>query len=131
MGIDIEQITHKYLKVMHDQVTTKEKALLRGVQLDDIRGYALLWSMKESLSKVIRTGMTIDLSLLEVSTLSMKGIREFAGTFSRFGQYQAVSCYLGDYVVSITLPKQSTFDFCQARSLFWNLDEDRNACRSI
>jgi 4'-phosphopantetheinyl transferase EntD len=127
MGIDIEQVTEKHQEVMRNQLTTKEVELLRRFQLDDIRGYTLIWSIKESLSKVIRTGLTIDFSLLEVNALSVKNIGEYACTFSQFGQYQAVSCFLGDYVVSITLPKKSSVNFGQTMSFFWNLNENRNA----
>ncbi len=123
VGIDIEQVTNRNREVMRNQLTTKEEALLKGIRLDDTWGYTLLWSIKESLSKVIKTGMMIDFSLLEVNTLSVKGIREYVGTFSQFGQYQAISFSLGDYVVSITLPKRSIVDFRQARSLFSNLND--------
>lgn len=126
MGIDVEHVSDRHRKVMRDQLTTNEVTLLRNVQLDDIRGYTLLWSMKESLSKVIRTGMMIDFLLLEVNTFKAKGLREYAGTFSHFGQYQSVSYCFGDYMVSITLPRRSKVDFRQVGSLFWNLNEGRD-----
>ncbi|MEM0939173.1 MAG: 4'-phosphopantetheinyl transferase superfamily protein [Bacteroidota bacterium] len=125
MGIDLEKVQDKYKEVMLSQMTEREQLLLKNIQLNNAQGYAVLWSVKESLSKVLKTGMMIDFSLLEVDSIALKG-EAYTSTFTHFGQYKAISYSCGAYVVSITCPKKSLGNFCQVWQLFDTLHIDKN-----
>ncbi len=116
MGIDLEKMDSKHSHAMQSQLTNKESALLKDVCLDSILGYTILWSVKESLTKVIKTGMMMDFSLVEVDKIVV-GQRVFTSTFVHFGQYKTISCPCEDHVISITLPKKSEVDHHQIEYL--------------
>ena len=109
MGIDLEKVNDKHNHVIQGQLTDKERFLLKDAHLDNARGYTILWSVKESLTKVIKTGMMMDFSLAEVDTIAVED-QLCTSTFVHFGQYKTISCPCGEYVVSITLPKRSHID---------------------
>lgn len=117
MGIDLEKIQPQNEDVMQSQLTENEQILLKDLHLNNAIGYAIIWSVKESLSKVIKTGMMLDFSLLEVANTTVEN-NGYISVFSHFGQYKAVSYCFGSYVVSITLPKKSKADFHQIWALF-------------
>ncbi len=125
MGIDIEKIESTNKRAMQSQITTKEKTLLKNINLNNLQGYASLWSVKESLSKVLKTGMMLDFSLLETKTIVQEnGL--LTSTFVYFGQYKAISYVLGKYVISITLPKNSEFSMHRVRQWFSFLNSTKD-----
>ncbi len=109
LGIDLERIDAKRSKTMAEQLSTKEKAIIRKAGLPKTIGYPISWTIKESLSKVLRTGLTLDFKFIELASIIRKG-NYYESTFVKFGQYKAVSYHFGEYVCSIVLPKFTTPD---------------------
>lgn len=112
IGIDVE----KRNRIVEFELTEDEQALGRDP--------LLLWTMKESLSKVLKTGLTVPLEILEVKEINEKqGM--FSSTFTHFFQYQTLSWLWPDYAFSITYPKntqimqsrKSSSDFFSSESL--------------
>jgi len=116
MGIDLEKISLSNLDVVSSQLTSKEKKLLENIPLSKIEGYTAIWSIKESLSKVLKTGMMINFELLEIDQISIKD-NIIENTFKNFKQYKALSFIKGGYVFSITLPRRTSVNLNQVWEL--------------
>jgi phosphopantetheinyl transferase len=116
MGVDIERISVDKEAVLASQVTAKEKQLLQHIPMDSLAGYTAIWSAKEALSKVLKTGMTVDFSLLEMSRITLKN-NILECEFRNFGQYKALAYISSPYAVAVVLPKRTTADF----SRVWQL----------
>ena len=62
--------------------------------------------MKEALSKILRTGMMLDVKFLAVEEI--KVLKDApACTFTHFGQYKAVARFKKPYVFSMALPRRT------------------------
>lgn len=112
LGIDIEKTDPEKMAVLEGFITAKDRQQLQGYGLTGITGYTLLWTVKESLSKVIRTGLTMDPGIMEVKSLEKTGIL-YTSTFSHWPQYKSISFFCGEYVCSITLARHTTPDLDQ------------------
>jgi phosphopantetheinyl transferase len=108
MAIDIEYIndTLNY-QTIKKQSTLKELELLNNVS-EHIK-YSLIWTIKEAMSKAIKTGLTTPFQLFEVTYFKKlnTSIFSFRSLMSNFSQYQIVSRLTEEYVMSIALPKNS------------------------
>lgn len=110
LGIDIEKVEPKIIETLDRQLTDKEKELLTKKNLFTDSGHTLLWTAKEALSKIFRTGLMMEFKTLEIDAITLQdGIYE--STYTNCGQYKAFSCILDDYVCSIVLPKNTTVNF--------------------
>lgn len=115
MAIDLEKIALDNTDTMLSVMAHQEYDLISLCSLDKSMGSTLIWTVKEALSKVLRTGLTLDFKILEISSLQKIG-SSYLSRFKNFPQYQAISHKVGDYMCSIVLPKNSSCDF----SFFWN-----------
>lgn len=106
LGIDVENINPDKLGTMKTMVSEKELALLSACKLSVLIGCTIIWSVKESLSKILKTGLTIDFKLLEIQSIEKSGVN-YISTFRYFSQYKAISGQAGLFVCSIALPKNS------------------------
>lgn len=109
LGLDIEKINDQRLEAIKSQLADEEKLLLEGYALPPITGFTLAWTIKEALSKVLRTGLTADFKILEIS--SIKGsAQEYTSTFRYYDQYKALSWHSDDYACSVILPRKTSTD---------------------
>lgn len=106
MGVDIERIDSERKETVLSQLTNKEKLLLQHKAKDDIIAFTAIFSIKEALSKILRTGMMLEFKFLEVAEIKIIH-QTIACTFTHFGQYKAVAYIKNDYVFSIALPKRT------------------------
>jgi phosphopantetheinyl transferase (holo-ACP synthase) len=104
LGIDIEKANKCINQEVEAVLTQCERDLSFRVPCSYRNFLLMIWTVKESLSKVLKTGLTVPMRILEV-----KNIEELEGycvsTFINFPQYSAVSFIVEDYVCSITFPK--------------------------
>jgi 4'-phosphopantetheinyl transferase len=104
MGIDIERISIKRKDVLNAQMTDEEKDLIKSFAYPEEIALTLLWTAKESLSKILKTGLTIPFNILEIYKLEVKE-NAVLGYFKNFPQYCVTSFVFNQYVCSITYPK--------------------------
>lgn len=114
MGVDIERVQEHEIDAILSQFTPKETKLIgrrskEHYAMDNYAMHLALFTAKEALSKVIRTGMTIDFKFLETDRLRLED-NVLEATFSRFPQYKSLSRIIGDYAVSIVLPGRTKVD---------------------
>jgi 4'-phosphopantetheinyl transferase len=108
LAVDIEKVDNKKTDTLKNHISVSEVSLIKQHGLSDAVGYTLLWSIKEALTKAIKTGLTADIKILEIASLNSTG-HEYLCTFRNFMQYKAYSFVIGMYVVSIVLPGKTDF----------------------
>ncbi|MCM3291530.1 4'-phosphopantetheinyl transferase superfamily protein [Paenibacillus sp. MER 180] len=110
MGIDLEIINDDdKLGIMERHMTALERGFVDRVNCSYPLLVTLLWTSKEALSKVLRTGLTVSMELLEIQeVMECNGI--IRCTYSQFPQYASNSYVLGHYVCTIVSPRNTEFD---------------------
>ena len=106
MGVDMERVDTKQTEAIEGQMTTQDIAFLQANQLYSKDGLTLLWSMKEALSKVLKTGFMIDFQLLEINSLEIQG-KQYIATFRHFPQYKALGYIHNGFTYAIVLPQRT------------------------
>lgn len=107
MGIDIETIDDEREAALRSQMTPAEIKRVQSA-ISGVAGLSLLWSMKEALSKALRTGLTVPFSLLEVTDIEPNELNGYTARFTNFGQYRAHAWLTSQVTVAIVLPKHTT-----------------------
>ena len=106
MAIDLEMIDLEKALSIKDQLSQHELNMCRKLEESRPLSYMRLWSMKEALSKVLKTGLSMEFKVLEFEALDSSGGR-VTGYFRNFMQYKAISWISEGYVWSMALPAQS------------------------
>ncbi len=105
LGLDLEEVTEQTRLTTEKELTAHEKMIASA--LFPLREHlVMLWTAKESLSKVLKTGLTLPLHLLEIKHIEAQKDC-FGCTFVNFFQYQCLSWVAGGYAFSITYPKNT------------------------
>lgn len=129
LGVDLETVQRKNLEALAGHMTERERELLRPLALSAATGLTMLWTMKEGLSKVLRTGLTMDFKILELHALEA-GESVIEGTYRNSIQYKALSFPSCEYVISLVLPKKTTpimEDFWNSCNAFHTIPEIHNS----
>lgn len=106
MGIDLQEIDAGRRGVIESQATDVEKDIIRSLSRPYDMLLTLLWTAKEALSKVLRTGMTSPFTIFELRTVEIQDDL-FIGRFRNFAQYKTVSFAMGHHVCSIVYPDKT------------------------
>ncbi|MCW3465830.1 4'-phosphopantetheinyl transferase family protein [Chitinophaga nivalis] len=106
-GIDIEFIDEEKASSIESLLTPHETTtLLPRFGLPVATGYTLLWTIKEAMSKIFRTGMMMEFSIYEVESLQPSG-QIWESTFTNCKQYKGISIVYPRYIISIVIPARS------------------------
>ncbi|SHO44493.1 MBL fold metallo-hydrolase [Anaerocolumna xylanovorans] len=105
-AIDIEAVVPKNGEIIHSQLTEDEKNFLVKFENEKAMMYTVLWTAKEAISKILKTGLTSELNLYEINEIQKEG-KIFRGTFKNFYQYEFIARRYGDCICTIALPKNA------------------------
>ena len=105
VGVDIEKVNIQRYHLLRKLISDSEKSILLEESESNIKMLTVMWSVKEALSKCIKTGFTIPMSFFEIKNLSHKN-EVFTGHFIHFIQYQYVAFEQDNYVIAIVYPSQ-------------------------
>ena len=106
LGVDIEKIGRNTFSGVEAELTQHEKELADSVNCSYESFLLMIWTIKESLSKVLRTGLTIPLSILEIKNIEVHN-GYFVSDFTNFFQYHSITFMAGEYIYSMTYPKKA------------------------
>jgi len=109
MAVDIERINGDRREAVQSQMTAAEQALVIGLAGRPEENLMLVWSAKEALSKVLRTGLMTPFTLYELENLVWDS-GCLLGTFRNFAQYRLIAFALRDLAFALVLPKKSELD---------------------
>lgn len=106
VGIDLEIIHVRSNRVAESQLTEHEKKMLYLNNLDPV----LLWTIKESLSKILMTGISTPFKIYEVDKLNFSS-NYIVSYFKNFLQYKAISIISDKYIFTLVCPKSLELHF--------------------
>lgn len=105
LGIDVESIDIEKKTVIATQISSQEKEILKACPTPSEISYIVVWSIKEALSKALRTGMMSPFDIYAIKDLTAKE-NHWVAEFKNFYQYRSISFLLGQFVCSIVYPKK-------------------------
>lgn len=110
MGIDIEKIDINKRTVFEGQITDHEQERIISLPISYDIGLTLLWTAKEALSKVLKTGLTTPFSIFEISNMESYDNYTIC-YFKYFAQYKTISFSVCNYICSIVYPLKTKVYF--------------------
>ena len=116
MGIDLEHINPGQHETILSQLSEREIGWLNHPSADRFQLASALWAAKESLSKVLRTGLMANIRVYDLAEFNLIESRVWEGLFENFAQYKARVWTWSNRVLSIALPKRSTLVFEESLS---------------
>ena len=117
MGVDVETVDQKQSETIREVLTPGELNKLGLIHRDVNKSLTLLWTMKEALSKVLKTGLMTPFHLYEIESVEHKDDVVICN-FINFPQYKALSWLSGNHAWSIVLPRKSTLDLAVIKRLY-------------
>lgn len=105
MGIDIESIrADKTSEIEEYFLTPHEMSLGKNLGYTNNIIITIIWTAKESLSKILKTGLTTSFKILEIQSLIYSEDGYFRCTFTNFYQYQTISIIHDDKIITMIYP---------------------------
>ena len=108
MGVDLERIDPGQHQTIVSQLSEFEIGWLKLRSAERLQLAAALWAAKESLSKILRTGLMADIRVYDLAEFNSIDSRVWEGSFENFAQYKTRIWIGSNHVLSIALPKRST-----------------------
>ncbi|VBB05771.1 Hypothetical protein LUCI_0982 [Lucifera butyrica] len=109
MGIDIEKIDSGK-KVFAKHLTAAEKRQMSVAPLSPETGLTLLWTVKEALAKVLKTGFMTPFEVFEISEIQFDNNCVIC-YYKNFTQYKAIAWVANQYICSIAQPLSTRISF--------------------
>lgn len=106
MGIDIQNVSKDYTSTIEGICTSRELDMIGNISLPYPTALTSLWTAKESLSKVLKTGFMSPVNLYELTDIFFKD-KHMTGMFTNFSQYKNYSWITERNVLSISYPRRT------------------------
>lgn len=107
-GVDVEKIRIHNYNTLDRILTDKERNMLQSNNIDKYSFVTSLWSIKEALSKCLKTGFTLSPEIMEVSDINLIEYNLYTGAFLNFGQYKYYCAIANGLTWSIVIPKKTS-----------------------
>lgn len=105
LGVDCQMINSEDdVSCIWELLTVNEKRLLSSCTLEYNIMIMVFWTIKESVTKAIRTGLTIPMNILEIVEVVYSGNKIIA-YMKNIPQYKTVTYIKDKLIISIALPK--------------------------
>lgn len=112
MGIDVEKIQKRRIQAIRRQLMPREIKLLPAGPTKELVFGTMFWSVKEALSKALRTGIIGYKERYEIKKADFDG-RCMTGSFRNFPQYRFWSWLIEkDTAAAVVFPKHLIFLDC-------------------
>lgn len=109
LGIDLERIHLDKNEVLEKQMTPAEIELVKTQPDLYETMLTLLWTAKEALSKVIKTGLMTPMKIYEINRIEHYG-NYYLSYYKNFGQYKTISFKIGNNICAIVHPLKTKLD---------------------
>lgn len=110
LGIDVEVIDPDYIGALKSQITADELPPVDTMRSEAER-YMRVWTVKESLSKILRCGLTSPFSTFCLSDGAMSDSAVFMGGFQNFHQYRFFSIASSHLAFAMVHPARTRLSF--------------------
>ena len=111
LSLDIEAIDAEKVPAMATQYLESERIEATNLGLDVPAASTLIWTAKESLSKMLCTGMMCPFTVFQLHSIIKLNDDEYQGLYKNFTQYKFHSWLDDNYILTITLPKWTDISF--------------------
>jgi 4'-phosphopantetheinyl transferase len=116
VAVDIERVRLSATNAVASHLSESEVALLADLNM--ACGHTLFWSVRESVSKMLKTGMMANPLFYQIKDVQPLFTDVFDVSFVHLFQYKAVCFVVDDYVVSVCFPKKSVWENWKEFHLF-------------
>ncbi len=122
MAIDVERIINgEHSRAIERESTESEIKLIKRLPFSYVAMLTILWTAKEALSKVLKTGMMTSFKIFEIDRIEINS--DYALCFYKnFAQYKTIAFFINDYICSIIYPMKTELNL-DFHSLKKNLSE--------
>ena len=110
MGLDVELIDVNRNKTIAQTLTKHETELHQALGGDATSAYVMMWTMKESVSKALRTGITTPLKIFEIKEIQREGTF-WISRLKHFTQYRIYSFIEEGRACSIAAPYKTEIEW--------------------
>ena len=110
LAIDIETIQPKRNRTIESLLSPSEIELKKKIHFDNAAANTLMWTARESLGKILRTGLAASPTIFEIETITEVSLEWVEVYFSHFPQYKAIASVKNGHVFSLCMPKKSLFN---------------------
>lgn len=119
MGIDIEEVNDKNLYTLKEQLMVAEWNQSRELGLSEIQFATMLWTAREAISKVFKTGLMTPFPIYEISNIRQTDWNTYTSFFVNFAQYKAISHLHQRSVLTIVCPMNTEINIDNYRLHYW------------
>lgn len=109
MGIDLERVAPDKKEALERNLTKEERELVKAWPYPYETGLTLVWTAKEALSKVLKTGLMAPLEIFAI-TKSELHPNYILSQYQNFHQYKVLSFPLGEYICSLVAPLKTELE---------------------
>jgi phosphopantetheinyl transferase len=106
MGVDLEIINPNAPDKIQSQLTAREIHMATDLNEEMYMSYTRFWTVKEALSKVLKTGLMVPLTLLEIEAVEKYKNYDLS-YFRHFTQYKSITYSNKSFMISIVLPAET------------------------
>jgi len=110
ISVDIEKIDPNRLSLLEKYLSPLEANLLNAHCSREMSAF-MAWTSKEALSKVLRTGLTLDFKIMSINKTEKLAEGIYINTFLNFPQYKSYTLRVNNMVCSIVVPEKSFFEY--------------------
>jgi 4'-phosphopantetheinyl transferase len=111
MGIDLERVAPEQQETILSQLSDREIGWLDLHPAERFQHATALWAAKESLSKVLRSGLMANIRVYDLAEFDLIDPSDCEGVFENFAQYKARIWIGSEHVLGIVFPRRSTLVF--------------------
>lgn len=105
IGLDIEKIDPRRMDAIKSKSSEEEILQLENLKEDRNSLLTLLWTIKESFSKVLKRGLKADFKELAIVSITQEN-HFYKGSFLNHEPFQFVSWFEDGFALSISFPKK-------------------------
>jgi phosphopantetheinyl transferase len=109
IGVDLERAAEPSARTVREHLGAAELSMLAELGWSDELAATMLWSAKEALAKVLRSGLTVPLNVLSISTAEPADVGSVSLFFENFALYRCHVVVLGERIVALAVPARSAF----------------------
>lgn len=106
LGIDIERISPRERVALERQITQAEKNQISSCPFSYEAGLTMLWTAKEALSKVLKTGLMTPFEIFEIDGIEIYDNHSIS-YYKNFAQYKVISFTIEKYMCSMAHPRKT------------------------
>lgn len=121
MAIDVEVVRPERKFKSFFKLTPQEESVAGSIDREEAEVVAMLWTVKEAMAKVIKTGLMASFDIYEINKIDV-GNKYTESYFSHYTQYKSISWFSHGVAWSIVLPKKTKINIdhiLQSQSKAW------------